>query len=199
MIWGRGANLFSPDDGGYQLVLPLGANQFDTLRAGGTIDRVKFGPFSKPIYAPLAERFEREGWVRGNLAEPAADETLFFFTYDWRYDNSVAATTLASQLEQLARSRRNTTANPLPVSLLCQSNGAHICRYLLKYGAASLEQAEGGRIEPLQGVVIDQMTLVAAANGGMRRSRRCKTSTARLYAFISGLRSTCFQSSAISG
>ncbi len=176
MVWGRGSNLFFPADGGYRLVAPLSTGGRDSLRAGATIDRVKFGPFSKPIYGPLASRLQEAGWQRGDLRRPATGENFFFYSYDWRRDNSVAAVELGNQLNRLA-ARSDTT---LPVTLICQSNGAHICRYLLKYGTASLEKAERLGKRPLRGIDIEQVILVAAANGGSIRTLR-QLNTSRRY------------------
>lgn len=176
MVWGRGRNLFFPADGGYRLAAPLTTGGRDSLRPGATIDRVRFGPFSKPIYAPLASRLQQAGWLRGNLRRPASGENFFFYSYDWRHDNSVAAIELGHQLNRLAAR----SAGTLPVTLICQSNGAHICRYLVKYGTAPLEHAERLGRRALRGVDIKQVILVAAANGGSIRTLR-QLNTSRRY------------------
>jgi hypothetical protein len=58
------------------------------------------------------------------------------------------------------------------VDLLCQSNGAHICRYFAKYGGATLEAAEEGRAALPTGIVIDRLLLIGSANGGSLRILR---------------------------
>ena len=55
---------------------------------------------------------------------------------------------------------------------MCQSNGERICRYLAKYGAATLEEAEAGRTAPLPGIAIEKVLLVGTSNAGSLRILR---------------------------
>src|SRR5262249_37250873 len=73
------------------------------------------------------------------------------------------------KLVALARARGE---ERLRVALICQSNGAHICRYLAKYGGASLEEAEAGRAAPPRELEITRMVLVGTANGRSLRMLR---------------------------
>lgn len=168
-VWGGGANLIGPHDGGYQIALPITQHNEAKLEPGQAIDQIRLGPVTKPIYGPIAKLFEDHGWRRGDLASPTATDDLFFYAYDWRRDNVDSARTLAAQLETAASTRAN---GHLAVTLICQSNGGHICRYLVKYGSASLEEAERGLARPPHGVTIDQVILVGNANGGSLRILR---------------------------
>jgi hypothetical protein len=56
--------------------------------------------------------------------------------------------------------------------LICQSNGAHICRYLIKYGGASLAEAEAGRAERPASIEVEKLILVGSSNGGSLRILR---------------------------
>ncbi len=168
-VWGGGANLIGPHDGGYRIALPISRQGEAALEPGRAIDRIRLGPITKPIYGPIAKLFENHGWRRGELATPTATDDLFFYAYDWRRDNVDSARRLAVQLETAARTRGD---GRLAVTLICQSNGGHICRYLVKYGSASLEEAERGLARPPLGVTIDQVILVGNANGGSLRILR---------------------------
>lgn len=168
-VWGGGSNLIGPRDGGYRIALPISPQGEDALEPGRVLDRIRLGPITKPVYGPVAKLFETHGWRRGELATPTATDDLFFYAYDWRRDNVDSARRLAVQLEAAARTRAN---GSLAVTLICQSNGGHICRYLVKYGSASLEEAERGLTRPPLGVTIDQVILVGNANGGSLRILR---------------------------
>lgn len=161
IVWGRGANLFCPRDGGYR----LGALE---LVPGRAIRRIGIGPVVKPIYAPIERLFVDNGWSRGDLRHPTGTADLFFFEYDWRRGNGESAVRLARQLAALAATR----GREIGVSLVCQSNGALICRYLAKYGGATLEKAENGGVERIPGVRVEQLVLVGTANGGSLRILR---------------------------
>lgn len=160
-VWGRGVDLLFPRDGGYRLAA-------EDLVPGRAIRRIRLGPVVKPVYAPIERLFVANGWSLGDLRHPSGDADLFFFAYDWRHGNSRSAVELGRELVALARER----GSELPVSLVCQSNGAHICRYLAKYGTASLEEAEHGVVERLEGVHVEQLVLVGTANGGSLRILR---------------------------
>lgn len=175
LIWGRGGNLLGPTDGGYRLAVPIGGGRADRSRPGNAIDRIRIGPITKPIYGPVARQFQRHGWTSGDLRRPEEGGDLFFFAYDWRRDNVQAASQLARQLERLASSR----GDQLAVSLICQSNGAHICRYLVRYGSATLDEAENGERRLPAGVSFEQLVLVGTANGGSLRILRQLNQTRR--------------------
>lgn len=171
VVWGRGANLIAPRDHGYRLALALdgGKSTDNSSVPGRALEEIRLGPIVKPVYGPIVALFESHGWHRGDLDEPSASDDLFLFAYDWRLDNVGSAHRLAAALEALAE---QTGRAEQPVTLVCQSNGAHICRYLAKYGKASLEAAERGVNDPPVGVYIEQLVLVGNANGGSLRILR---------------------------
>ena len=158
VVWGRGVNLLCPRDGGYRLAAA-------ELLPGRAIRRIRLGPIVKPIYAPIERLFVANGWSAGDLERPSEEADLFFFEYDWRRGNGESANRLASQLENLAAVR----GGEVGVSLICQSNGALICRYLAKYGTTTPEEAARGRGASLTGVRLEQLVLVGTANGGSLR------------------------------
>lgn len=170
-LWGDGRQLLAPRDGGYALALPLDPDGAWAARAeaDAVIEEIHLGPIKKPIYGPFVRLLEANGYRRGDLGDPHPGETLFLFPYDWRQENSRSARLLLERLEALQRVRGEV---PLKVVLVCQSNGAHICRYLAKYGGASLAEAEagGGGLPPT--VVVDKVVLVGTSNGGGLRILR---------------------------
>ena len=171
-VWGRGGNLFQPRDFGYGLARRLEKHESarSNLAVGPVIEQLTIGGiFRKPIYGPLVEAFERAGYRHGSLEAPRLGGDFFLFGYDWRLDNIRAAQLLAAQLEALRRAR---AAGPLDIVLICQSNGAAICRYLVKYGDASMEEAEDGEggLSPL--LVVRRVILVGASNGGNLQTLR---------------------------
>ena len=143
LLWGDGKSLFLPRDGGYRLALPLGTglDDPDRLEPAFVLEEVRLGPLTEPIYSPVLDALAANGFTRGDLTDPRPDENLFAFAYDWRRDNTLSARVLLSRLEELARVKGKSPEDPLEVSLVCQSNGAHVCRWLAKYGAATLEEA----------------------------------------------------------
>jgi hypothetical protein len=180
-VWGSGANLIGPHDGGYRIARPIIRVSADALEPGRAIDRVRLGPVAKPIYGPIEDMFEDHGWRRGDLSAPELGDDLFFYAYDWRRDNVESARRLAAQLENVAKKRVD---GPLAVTLICQSNGGHICRYLVKYGSAALEEAERGMARPPAGVTIDQVILVGNANGGSLRILRYLNQGRKYVGFV---------------
>ncbi len=171
LIWGLGKQIVTPHDGGYELVRPL-TDPIDGaaahVEAGEVLSTMHLGPLKKTIYGPIPEMLENHGYVPGDFRAPAPEADLFTFAYDWRGDNIFAARTLRERLEALADHRGDGYA----VDLICQSNGAHICRYLLKYGAESLEQAESGNARPSERFRIRKIILVGTSNGGSMRILR---------------------------
>ncbi len=172
IIWGKGANLIVPRDGGRSLALAVDpqAEVTDTVEAGNVIERIElFGLFSREVYSTIVRLFERNGYRRGDFTDPRPGDNLFLFAYDWRRDNLESARLLA---ERLVRTREALGLERLRVALICQSNGGQICRYLARYGRASLEEAEAGHTERLPGVEISDVILVGTSNGGALRILR---------------------------
>ncbi len=162
LVWGTGLKLFFPRDRGRSLA--------GELVPGELIEEMDvLGVVRKEVYGPVLAHLEAAGLVRGDLRAPRPGETLFTFAYDWRQDNVLSARELATRLEAL---RPLVPGRALRVSLLCQSNGGQICRWLAKYGKADLEEAAAGEARPLEGVEISRLVLIGTANGGSLRTLR---------------------------
>ncbi|MCP4653840.1 MAG: hypothetical protein GY856_00325, partial [bacterium] len=167
IVWGTGYRLVSPHDGGYSVAQPIGGRP--ELEAFAVIEKIRLGPIEKDIYGPIARLLETNGYRRGDLNAPRRDEDLFLFPYDWRLDNELAVRLLLEKLEGLRRARGE---DRLAVDLICQSNGAHICRYLVKYGDAPFAEAEAGRAAPPAAIDVVKLVLVGTSNGGSLRILR---------------------------
>jgi hypothetical protein len=166
LVWGDGLAVIRPHDGGYALVKPIGGGAERPgggLETAGVLEAVRLGPIHKEVYGPIVRLLERHGYTAGELASPRPGDDLFLFGYDWRDENAASAARLAEALERLRRVRGVET---LRVDLVCQSNGAHVCRWLARYGGASLEAAEQGAAGPPPGIRVDKLILVSSSNGG---------------------------------
>jgi len=183
LIWGSSRQLFRPHDGGYALALPLATGEpaGPSGRTHSQADYEPVGPiwqmrlpgWTRMVYLPLRERFEATGFRLGELTAPTAADDLFFFNYDWRYGNLDAVRRLDRQLEALSEARGG-----LEVDLICQSNAAKICRWLVKYGTLDVEAAEAGatagdgsegNARGRRSYTIRKLILVGASNNGARR------------------------------
>lgn len=183
--WGRGPEVIGPKDGGYSLALPIPSAEATGgrdpaleavgLEAISVIDTLSIfgGLVKKPVYGPVLRTLEANGWTRGDLDAPSAGADLYAFAYDWRQDNLKTVSELLERLRALAASHRvGRPDEPFIVDLICQSNGAHLCRYLMKYGDASLDEAEAGRARPPAGLHFRKVVLVGTSNGGSLRILR---------------------------
>ena len=165
--WGDGPSLLRPRDSGHDLALPVRPSHGPLrLEPFAIIERIRLGIVRMNIYRPIIRAFEKAGYRRGRLSRPAADQSFFTFAYDWRVGNSQAVRQLYDQLDALRQLRGE---ERLPLALICQSNGAHICRYLAKFGKATLEQVEAGRSTPPDIFNIQNIVLIGTANGGSVR------------------------------
>lgn len=176
LIWGQGRHVMRPRDDGYALArsLSLPWDAADPgVEATAVIEEMRLfaGLVRKPIYGPVPRAFEAQGFQRGELTAPKPGDDLFLYAYDWRNDNVPVAHRLGRLLESLAQQPQR-RGKPLAMDLVCQSNGAYICRYLVKYGLATLEQAEQGIQVPLAGVSIRKLILIGTSNGGAMRILR---------------------------
>lgn len=170
LAWGNGARLITPRDGAYRLILPLpGQDARPPLEPGKVLEKIRLGPIVSQAYGPIIEMLEVHGYQRGELDAPRPGDGLFLFGYDWRRDNEETIRRLAEQLENL---RTAWEMDDLEIDLICQSNGGHICRYLVKYGKATFAEAATGHIVPLDGVKVHELILVGTANGGSLRVLR---------------------------
>ena len=170
-VWGRGSDLISPHDRGYAIARPIveGHGGPELEPAGAILSLKLLGLFRIDVYQPLVDLFEANGYQVGSLDSPEPDDGFFLFSYDWRQDNVASAQRLARQLEALRRVRRQ---DRLKVVLICQSNGAHVCRYFTKYGDLNLEEAAAGVARRTPGLEVDKIVLVGASNGGSLRILR---------------------------
>jgi hypothetical protein len=163
--WGRGRDLLGPHDGGNLLARPLAEEGPSNLRAAGVMEKMRlFQVIEKPIYGPVAELLAENGYSRSGEGG-AGGQNVYLFGYDWRQDNLESAQRLAALLEEVAAHGRR------EVDLICQSNGAHLCRWVLKYGGLSLEEAEAGATAS-SGFTIRRLILVGTSNGGSLRILR---------------------------
>lgn len=169
VVWGLGRNLLRPQDDAYGLALPSVAPDpgLPVLEPVAPIERIALLGIRKPIYGPIRTLLTRAGYEQGDLKSPRPGDTLFFFAYDWRRDLTESAGLLRRQLEVL---RRVQGRERLEVDLVCQSSGAHLCRWLMKYGGVPLEEAGSGRLPPT--LSVRRLVLVGASNGGSLRILR---------------------------
>lgn len=170
-VFGLGSNVIVPHDGGYGIALPISAKPdgLPALEAFAVVDRVRFAFHEVEVFGPLMEHLQANGYRQGDLDAPVATADLFPFPYDWRQDAVLGAGRLAEQLDRLRRVRRE---EELRVALICQSTGAYVCRYLLKYGGAPLADAEAGRAGPLPWLRVTKAILISSSNGGSIRTLR---------------------------
>ncbi len=173
LAWGRGRQLMQPRDDGYSLVHPIhrapdsGESHLEPTRAIEKISLARL--FNQEVYGPIIRMLEANNFQRGDLADPKPTDTAFLFAYDWRLDHRLAAVRLLEQLEKLRRVRGE---ERLTVDLICQSNGAYVCRYLMKYGGATLDQAEAGEAQPPAQMNFRKVVLLGNSNGGSLRILR---------------------------
>lgn len=193
LAWGRTGNLLAPRDGGYALALPIteplgdpatAADEVPSrLEATAVLGTLRLGPARKPIYDPLLDALAAAGYRRGDLARPEPGDTLFAFPYDWRQSNVVGARRLLAALAHLRQARGG---DAVQVDLICQSSGAHICRWLIRHGGASIAAAEAGA-QPPAWLRVRKLVLVGAPNGGSLRILR-EIDRGRRYVPLAGRR-----------
>jgi hypothetical protein len=169
--WGRGIDLVRPHDGGYSLARPIAPSASSSaLEPFAVIETIRLvGVVRKPVYGPLLEGLASIGYQRGDLTSPRPNDTLFAFPWDWRASHVEGAAELQRALEAVRRSRG---VEVLPVALVCQSSGAHLCRFFAKYGGSTLEQVEAGTARPPDRVDLTTIVLIGSSNGGSLRILR---------------------------
>ena len=166
LVWGDGRAVIRPHDGGYALVKPIrpgSQRRGGDLEPAGVIESVRLGPIHKQVYGPIVRLLESHGYTTGDMGSPRRGDDLFLFGYDWRQENAASAARLAEALERLRRVRGE---ERLAVDLVCQSNGAHVCRWLARYGGGTLEAAESGVAGPPARLRVRKLILVSSSNGG---------------------------------
>ena len=171
IVWGRGHNLILPRDRGYATARAIEAGPARSrVEAGEVILRLRLaGVVRKPVYQPLVDLLEGNGYRLGDLNDPRREASLYLFGYDWRQSNVESARRLLERLEQVRLARGESR---LAITLVCQSNGAHLCRYLTRYGAAPLQEVEDGRGGLPSTLEIRKLVLLGASNGGSIRILR---------------------------
>ena len=186
IVWGRGRQLVLPRDGGYAIARPLDFaidSEMSRLEPTEAIHEIRLaGIFSQDVYGPTVDLLEANGYRFGDLSAPAPADTAFLFPYDWRLDHRLAAGQLLDRLEALRQARGEEV---LAVDLVCQSNGAYICRYLAKYGDAPLAAAEAGSAGPPEWLTVRKIILLGNSNGGSLRMLR-ELNRGRTYIAIVG-------------
>ena len=182
-VWGLGHNLLKPHDRGHAIARPLvkGYGGPDLLPDDVILQLRLLRVLRLNVYQQLLDLFLANGYEHGDLEHPRPRDDLFLFSYDWRQDNVESAIRLAGQLDRLRQARGE---QQLRVNLICQSNGAHVCRYFTKFGAASLESAESGERQDAGTIVVDRLVLVGSSNGGSIRILREMN---RVRKFIKGI------------
>ena len=175
-VWGSGTDVLWPRDGGYDMALPI-RGEDDGVTTTGIVDSVGLGPlYRRRVYDRLLDWFVARGYRVGDIEEPFADPsaTLFPFAYDFRRSNGEAAERLRERLSALRAARSD---RDLAFDLLCQSNGAYLCRLLV---ARESRRAEGERLLPIR------IGFVGTANGGGLRTLR-ELRDGRIYVPTLGL------------
>lgn len=171
IVWGLGKNLLRPHDRGHGAARSVTDDHPGPEIVPGQVilDLKLFGFLRYGVYQRLVDLFVANGYRWGDLKDPRPADDFFLFSYDWRGDNVAAAIRLAAQLEDLRRVRGQET---LRVDLICQSNGAHVCRYFTRYGGQDLAAAESGQPRDPTVAGVENLILVGASNGGSIRVLR---------------------------
>jgi hypothetical protein len=182
LIWGDARTIAFPPDGGYRPALAITepAGSAGGIEAGDAIMEVRIGFWSRPVYGPMLRLMESNGYRHGDLRNPLPGDTFFFFPYDWRQSNAASARELTRMLERLAE------AGHTEVDLICQSNGGYICRWVAKFGDASIEEAEQGIRRLPDTLRVRNLILLGTANGGSMRMLREMQRGRRYLALIGG-------------
>ncbi len=171
VIWGNAHSLFFPHDGGCSLataVAPVPPPR-EEIETAGPVKQIRILGFKYEAYGGFIRTMEANGYRAGDLASPRPGDLFFVFSYDWREGSVAAARRLAGLLDGLRRARGQPE---IRVALVAQSESSRIARWLIKYGGASLEEAEAGAVGPPAGVRIEKLVLVGTSNGGAMRTLR---------------------------
>jgi hypothetical protein len=155
VTWGDFRSGFLPRDFGYAAVRPIGPAE-DRIEARGPIMAIRFGPlYRREVYRPLKTTLEANGYVTG--------VDFRAFGYDWRQSNVAAARRLVRFIDELNDEHR--------VVLVCQSSGGYLCRWAVRFGDVSLDEAEAGVVRPPRRLV-DAVIFVGTTHSGSIRILR---------------------------
>lgn len=163
-VWGSGVDVLWPRDGGYEMARPLVERKAQEMVVGGIVDSVRLGPlYRRRVYDRLLDWFVERGYRVGDFADARSDRaaTLFPFAYDFRRSNDEAVEELRGRLEALRGARGS---EDLAFDLLCQSNGAYLCRLLVS--------RESRRTDGARPLLPTRIGFVGTANGGGLRTLR---------------------------
>lgn len=176
VLWGDFRSFFFPRDDGYRLAMPIGGAE-DRLEAGGPMLRVGSLPLlRREVYLPIVRAFEREGYRRG--------DDLVLFGYDFRQESVENARLLVRRIDSIAASKDGSARE---VHLVCQSNATYLCRWAVRYGDVSIDEAERGSRKQPSRVRVASVTFLATANGGGIRILR-EINRGRIYMSVVGRR-----------
>lgn len=160
ILWGNVASFFIPRDGGYSIALPIAPAARDRAEPGEVIRDIDLRVWRKEVYGTLFRLMDAHG------------VPFVGHSYDWREDLITSARSLILEIRKHDR-----------VVLICQSNAASICRWAVKYGDVSLDEAERGmRRVP---TCVEKMILVGSSNGGAIRILR-EIDRGRRYVPVAG-------------
>ncbi|MGK2858642.1 MAG: hypothetical protein ACSLFQ_15685 [Thermoanaerobaculia bacterium] len=176
IVWGDLRSFFLPRDDGYALALPIGDAE-DRLEAGAPMLRVGTLPLMRrDVYLPIVLAFEDAGYRRG--------DDLVLFGYDFRRDSVDNGRLLARRIDEISASPDGSARE---VHLVCQSNATYLCRWAVRFGDVSMDDAERGIRRQPSRARIASVTLLATANGGGIRILR-EIDRGRIYMKFFGRR-----------
>ena len=155
ITWGDARSTFLPRDRGRAMAKPIGGAE-DRVEVREPILDISLRPFYRyEVYRPIVTTLEANGFARGR--------DLFLFGYDWRQSNVESARALARLIDEVGEGR--------PVVLLCQSNGGYLCRWALRVGDVSLDEAERGVVR-LPRARVEALVFLGTTHAGSARILR---------------------------
>lgn len=155
ITWGDARSTILPRDRGRALARPIGGAE-DRVEVREPILDISLGPLYRyEVYRPIVTTLEANGFARGR--------DLFLFGYDWRQSNVESARNLARFVDDVGQGR--------PVVLICQSNGGYLCRWALRAGDVSLDEAERGVVR-LPRTRVEALVFLGTSHAGSLRILR---------------------------
>jgi hypothetical protein len=155
VTWGDARSTFLPRDRGRAMARPIGGAE-DRVETREPILDMSLRPFYRyEVYRPIVTTLEANGFERGR--------DLFLFGYDWRQSNVESARALARLIDDVGKGR--------PVVLICQSNGGYLCRWAVRAGDVSLDEAERG-VARLPRARVEALVFLGTTHAGSIRILR---------------------------